>query len=172
MESNEQVDRVIPLSSALSRRRENSGIQTTEQQLRDILEDVVQEQVSAKISRLECSINRMISQFEGIHNGDASDAALRVTTDRDAVDLASVSLEIPTDDYYKYTCSDLEEKLNSPRHIILQKIKDLKLRGNLDFHKPIKTGKTSYAQKWSEEALIHLKIALKSDLQEVVSELA
>lgn len=98
MESNEQVDRVTPLSSALSRRRENSRIQTTEQQLRDILEDVVQEQVSAKISRLECSINRMISQFEGIHNGDASDAELRVTTDRDAVDLASVSLEIPTDD--------------------------------------------------------------------------
>jgi hypothetical protein len=171
MESNEQADRVTSLSSALTRRRENSKIQTTEQQLRDIVGDAVQEHVSNKISRLECSINRMIAQFEGIHNGDASDAALRVTTDRDAVDLASVSMEIPTDDYYKYTCSDLEENLSISRHIILNKIKDLKLRGNLNFHKPIKTGKTSYAQKWLEEALICLEIAFKSDQQKVVPEL-
>jgi hypothetical protein len=171
MESNDQAERVTSLSSALARRRENSKIQTTEQQLRDIVGDAVQEHVSNKISRLECSINRMIAQFEGIHNGDASDAALRVTTDHDAVDLASVSLEIPTDDYYKYTCSDLEEKLGISRHIILNKIKNLELRGNLNFHKSIKTGKVSYVQKWSEEALTRLKKSLETDQQGILSQL-
>jgi competence protein ComGF len=87
MESTEGTSRVTPLSSALSRRRENSKIQTTEEQLRSIFEDVVQEHISAKMTRLEQSINRMISQFEAIHNGDADEAALRVTTDHDAVDL-------------------------------------------------------------------------------------
>lgn len=170
MESSEKVDRVTPLSSALSRRRENSRIQTTEQQLRDIFEDVVQEHVSAKITRLESSINRMISQFEGIHNGDASDAALRVTTDHDAVDLASVAIEIPTEDYYKYTCSDLSERLGTASHILLQKIKNLNLRHNLKYHKSIKTGRVGQVQKWSEEALVLLKRELEAD-RETISQI-
>jgi hypothetical protein len=163
MESNESSNRVTPLSAGLFRRREHAKIQTTEQQLRSIFEDIVEEHVSAKITRLESSINRMISQFEGIHGGEASDAALRVTTDQDAVDLASVSIEIPTEDYYKYTCSDLAERLSFPPHRVLQKIKQLKLRNNLRYHKSIKTGKVGHVQKWSEETFVLLKKEFDSD---------
>lgn len=41
MESTEETSRITPLSAAYSRRRQNSEIQTTEQQIRTIFEDVV-----------------------------------------------------------------------------------------------------------------------------------
>ncbi len=158
-----EVDESIPLSEARSKRRgANSRIETTEEQLRTVLSEVVQQHVAAKITRLETSINRMVDQFEAVHNGEADAAALRVTTDHEAVDLASVSIDIPTEDYYIYTCGGLADKLQIRPYDVQKMVKILELRGNLKYHKPVRTGKKGVTHKWSEETFLKLREALES----------
>jgi hypothetical protein len=157
MSANEGSNSPIPLSDARSRRRENTPIETSEQQLRAILAEVLEDAIAAKFTRLETSINRMVQQFESIHSGEQEDASLRVTTDSEAVDLASVEIDIPTEDYYKYTCTDLAEKLGIRRYDVTQRIHQLNLRENPLYHGKIRAGQKSSVNKWSEEALIKLR---------------
>jgi hypothetical protein len=157
MAANEGSNVPIPLSDARSRRRESTPIETSEQQLRTILSQVLEDAIAAKFIRLETSINRMVQQFEAIHAGEQDNAALRVTTDSEAVDLASVGIDIPTEDYYKYTCTDLAEKLGIRRYDVTQGIRQLGLRDNPLYHGKIRTGQKSSINKWSEDALLKLR---------------
>lgn len=162
MSSGPEDDQPIPLSEAWFNRRANSRIETTEEQLRTILSEVVQEHVAAKITRLETSINRMVDQFEAVHNGEADVAALRVTTDHEAVDLASVGINIPTEDYYIYTYGELADKLQVCSYDVQKVVRVFKLLNNPKYHKLIRTGRKSTVHKWSEETFLRLRKALES----------
>jgi len=126
------------------------------------LAEVIDEKVSAKIGRLETSINRMMDHIDAVRRGEVEDSALRVTTDSSAADLALASIDLPSEDYYCYTCDMLAEKLNISRHHVLKIIKVLELRGDKHYHGLIQTGKKSQISKWSEATFIRLKEALES----------
>ncbi len=71
-EPNSEPNNVTPLSQArLNRKSSNYQIETTEDRLREILSEVI----DGKLFRLETSMNRMVSQFEAVRNGEAEDAA-------------------------------------------------------------------------------------------------
>lgn len=83
MSEENKFSQPIPLSQAKKIRRtsenNNDKIEISEARLRTIMSEVVIEQVSAKITRLENSIDRLANQFEGVKNGNSEDAALRIT---------------------------------------------------------------------------------------------
>lgn len=157
-EPNSEPNNVTPLSQArLNRKSGNHAIETTEDRLREILSEVVEQRLTAKLTRLETSINRMVSQFEAVRNGEAEDAALRVTTDLDATDIALSGINLPKEQYYPYTCSHLAETLGIRVYDITKMIKKLGLRGDTKYHICIPTGKTGKVHKWSEATLQKLK---------------
>jgi len=159
-EPNSESSKITPLSQARSSRKNaNPAIETTEDRLREILTDVVDERLAAKLSRLENSVNRMADQFEAIRTGEAKDAALRVTTDLEATDLALSSINLPKEQCFPYSCADLAEKLGVRNHDIVKMIKELNLRNDEKYHLEISSGKTSKIQKWSEAAFQKLKEA-------------
>jgi hypothetical protein len=157
-EPNLEPNKITPLSQARSNRKNtNQAIETTEDRLREILIDVVDDRLTAKLNRLETSINRMINQFDAVRTGEAKDAALRVTTDLEATDIALSSISLPKEQCFPYSCADLAEKLGVRIYDITTKIKELNLRGDEKFHLEISIGKTSKTHKWSEAALQKLK---------------
>ena len=157
-EPRSEINNVTPLSQArLNRKSSNHAIEIAEDRLREILSEVVDERLTAKIDRLENSIDRMVNQFEAVRNGEAEDAALRVTTDHNAVDLALSSINLPKEEYYPYTCSALAETLGLRRHDVICMIKKLGLRHDIKYHLCISTGKTSTVNKWTEATLQKLK---------------
>ncbi|UBF27477.1 hypothetical protein K9N68_05895 [Kovacikia minuta CCNUW1] len=160
--SGSNSDQPIPLSQAHAKRRESQRIETTEDQLEAVVSRVVDRAVTAKIVRLENSINLMMAHFEAVKRGEVEDSALRVTTDHQASDLALAAVGLCPEDYYIYTCGLLAEKLNVRSYDVQQMIKKLKLQGDRRYHKSISTGKTSEVQKYSEEALIRMKQALET----------
>lgn len=102
-------------------------------------------------------MNRMVSQFEAVRNGEAEDAALRVTTDLEAADIAISGIILPKEQYYSYSCSQIAEILCLGNHKVLKMIQELGLRGDPKYHILISTGKKSTTNKWSEAALQKLK---------------
>lgn len=158
-------NQLIPLSQANKIRREHNNsdnIEISEERLRGIMSEVVNNEVSSKIDRLENSINRMVNQFEGVKNGNSDDAALRITTDSQASDLALADVNIPKEDLYPYTCTMLAKKLQVRPHDIVQMIKMFDLRNKKRYHHSFKTGIKSEVQKWSEATYQRLKQALDS----------
>lgn len=153
----------IPLSQAKKNRREDdrsNRLEISEARLRAIMSEVVDEKVTSKIMRLENSINKMMTQFEGVINGDSKDAALRITTDSQASDLALANVSLPKEELYPYTCGMLANKLGLRNHDIVQMIKKLNLRNDDKYHHSFKTGEKSEVQKWSEATYNRLQEAL------------
>lgn len=131
-EPNSELNNVTPLSHArLNRKSSNHPIETTEDRLREILSEVVDERLTAKIERLETSFNRVVNQFEAVRNGEAEDAALRVTTDLDATDIVLSGINLAKEQYYSYTCGRLAELLCIRKYDVTNMIKRLGLRGML-----------------------------------------
>jgi hypothetical protein len=165
-EPNSELDKVTPLSQARLNRKSSNHIEIAEERLREILSDVVDQSITAKLSRLETSINRMVSHFEAVRNGEAEDAALRVTTDLDAVDIALSGINLPKEQYYSYSCSHLAQTLGLRNHDVLKLIKELGLRSDPKYHICISTGQTSKVNKWSEATLQKLQEYLMSNQSE------
>lgn len=168
-EMNESNEKITPLSKAQVNRRNNNTVNITEEKLKEVLSSVIDNKLEiqnqalvVRLSRIENSINRMVQQFESIRSGESKDAALRVTTESDAADLALAST-LPSEDLYPYTCSMLGEKLGVRNHDITQMIKSLNLRGNGKYHYIFKTGSKSSIPKWSEETYLKLKKELDSN---------
>ena len=159
-EPNSEPNNVTPLSQArLNRKSSNYPIETTEDKLREILSQVIDD----KLFRLETSMNRMVSQFEAVRSGEAEDAALRVTTNMDVADIAITAINLPKEDYYPHTCSYIAEILGIRKHDVVKIIKELGLRDDPKYHICIPTGKTAKVHKWSEATLHKLKEQLKSN---------
>lgn len=156
---NKEPEKVIPLSKALQNRKNEPHIGLDESALREILEEII----SPKFARLETSINRIADQFEAIRNGEVEDAALRVTTDQSDTDIALANIKMYPEEYYKYTCGEIAEKLNVQNHDVLAMIKMFKLRGNPKFNRKFSSGKQSTISKWSDETCLRLKIAIDSN---------
>ena len=164
-ESSSGINNVTPLSQArLNRKSANHAIEINEERLREILSQVVDERLSAKIDRLETSINRMVNQFEAVRTGESQDAALRVTTDLNAADIALSGIQLPKEEYYPYTCSNLAEILGLRNHDVTTIIKSLELRNDIRYHICISVGKKTKVHKWSEATLQKLKKALDSNV--------
>ena len=165
MPEENSISQPIPLSQAKKIRRStnnNDKIEVSEVRLRTIMSEVVNEEVSSKIARLENSIDRLANQFEGYRNGNPEDAALRVTTDSQASDLALASIDVAKEELYPYTCGMLAEKLKLRKHDVVQMIKKFNLRNDDKYHHSFKIGIKSEVQKWSETAYQRLKQALDS----------
>ncbi len=166
MSEKSRLSQPVSLSQAKKIRRDNQNnnkIEVSEARLRTIMSEVVNAEVSSKIVRLENSINRMVSQFEGVKNGNSNDAALRITTDSDASDLALVNVNLPKEELYPYTCGILADKLDLHKHDVVQMIKKFNLRNDDKYHCSFKTGIKSEVQKWSEAAYKRLENALDSE---------
>jgi hypothetical protein len=158
MSKNFESNNVTPLSKAnLNRKSQNNISGITKDDLREILSDIVDDKITAKLIRIENSMNRMANQFEAIRNGDAKDAALRVTTDLKNADIALGSFNLPKEEYYPYTCSTLADALEIRPHDVTKKIKKLNLRNDPKYHMSIATGRTSKTDKYSESTLQKLK---------------
>lgn len=168
LEPNSETSKVTPLSQAVQNRRSSELTDipedqpVTENRLKEILSEFVSKPLVAKITRLENSINRMVNQFEAIHNGEAEDASLRVTTAHSATDIALAGVSLSKEEYYPYTCNQLAILLNVRQHDILKMIRISKLRGSSDYHIHISEGKSGI-NKWSEKTYQRLKSAINSE---------
>lgn len=157
-EPSSEINNVTPLSQArLNRKSATHAIEIHEDRLREILSAVVDERLSAKIDRLETSIDRMVNQFEAVRTGESEDADLRVTTDLNAADIALSGIHLPKEEYYPYSCSDLAEILGLCNYDVTSIIKRLNLRNDIKYHICISTGKKAKVNKWSEATLQKLK---------------
>jgi hypothetical protein len=162
---------VIPLSQAHAQRRGDELIEISESRIEDIFNKVLSQQVSKnfdnlqqtneeisqKIERLQNSMDRIISQFTAIKNGDTKDPALVVTTDTSKADLAVAGVQMYQEDYYTYTTGMISEVLGINPNKVFQLAKSLELRDNSQYHKAIKTGKVSSVQKYSQPAFDKIK---------------
>ncbi|BAS57917.1 hypothetical protein NIES2135_27020 [Leptolyngbya boryana NIES-2135] len=158
----EDAPKPIPISQARSKREASPKIETTTDEMRQVIAEVLEQGLAAKITRLEVSINRMMDHIEGVKNGTAEDAALRVTTDSSATDLALAKVTLASEEYYIYTSAELAEKLNVRLHDVQQMGRVLGLKNDNQYHKAVKTGKKTEVQKYSEAALLRMKEALAS----------
>jgi len=174
--SNPNQDNVIPLSQAHVQRRGDEPLWITEHSLEEVLnkvlnqkftknfEDLQQdnENISDKIERLQNSMDRIISQFTAIKNGETEDPALVVTTDHSKADLAVVGVQMYREDYYTYLTKEISKELNINIDKVVKLSNSLGLRNNSDYHKAIKSGKNksgenTYVQKYSQPAFDKIK---------------
>jgi hypothetical protein len=162
----ESDSKSISLSEARAKRRSDRKIEVAPDELKQMLRatifEAIDDCVAQKLARMEYSMNRIAEQFEAVRNGEAEDAALRVTTDQEATDLALAGIDIPAEDYYVHTCGALAETLGVRLYDVTKMTKTLGLRGDVRYHRSISTGRTSYVQKWSDDALRRLREALDS----------
>jgi len=119
------------------------------------------EEISQKIGRLQNSMDRIISQFTAIRNGETEDPALVVTTDLNKADLAVVGVQMYQEDYYTYTTGDIADSLGIKINEVVKLVGSLGLRNNSEYHKPIKTGKKNFVQKYSQPAFDKVKQELE-----------
>lgn len=161
-ESDAKAKQPVSIAQARSARAANSKIETTSDEIRKIMTEVVDERLAARISRLETSINRIADHIDAVQRGEVEDSALRVTTDHSAVDLALAGVQVSPEDYYQYTSGTLAEKLEVRLYDVTQMVKRFALRDNSNYHKAIKTGKTCEVHKYSEAAFLKLKEILES----------
>ncbi|MCA6509676.1 MAG: hypothetical protein ACK6CP_22625 [Pseudanabaena sp.] len=166
---------VIPLSQAHAQRRGDELIEISESRIEDIFNKVLSQQVSKnfddlqqtneeisqKIGRLQNSMDRIISQFTAIRNGETEDPALVVTTDLNKADLAVVGVQMYQEDYYTYTTGDIADSLGIKINEVVKLVGSLGLRNNSEYHKPIKTGKKNFVQKYSQPAFDKVKQELE-----------
>ena len=169
--SNPNQDNVIPLSQAHVQRRGDEPLWITEHSLEEVLnkvlnqkftknfEDLQQdnENISDKIERLQNSMNRIVSQFTSIQNGETEDPALRITTNPDEADIATCAAQLKQEDYYIYTTGEIADALSITIDKVVKLGKKLGLRNNSDYHKAIKTGKQTCVQKYSQPAFDKIK---------------
>ncbi len=153
---------VVPLSQARLNRENNDMIGVSEDRLRNILSEVVDERLTNKLTRLENSINKIVGQFESLANGETEDAALKVTTELDDPDIALSKIHLSKEDYYTYTCAQLAEKLSVRSYDVITMIRLFKLRDNHRYHTCISTGMRSNVNKYSETTYKRLREALDS----------
>jgi hypothetical protein len=154
-------NRAVPISNARSARiHSDKKIETTPEELKELLLQVVSSEVSEKISRLQTSMDRVVEQFEVYRSGKSDEAALMVTTDSTATDIASANINLPVEEYYPYTAGMLAEKLGINRHQVVEQIKLQELRGDPRYHIAIAAGPKSSIQKWSEETYKKLKSSI------------
>jgi len=167
MSEESRLSQPIPLSQAKKNRRANDTssdrIEILEKRLIELMTGVIDKEVSSKIVRLENSINRMVSQFEGVRNGESEDAALRVTTDSEASDLALASVDLPREALYPYSCTTLADKLKIRPYDVQKMVKKFGLRHNQKYHLSINNGRKAQVHKWSEDTYRRLKQALDSE---------
>ena len=147
----------IEVSEALLRKVMSECIEKSEHRQRTIITEVVNEEVSSKITRLENSINKIVTHIEAVKNGNAEDAALRVTTDSDASDLALANITVSKEEMYPYFCQTLADKLDIRKYDVLQIIKEFELRNDEKYHLEVKQSENSTVTKWSEDAYKKLK---------------
>lgn len=160
MAQEETPKQPISISQARSRREASPKISdTTIDDLKQALAEVVDAQVSAKIGRLETSINRIMDHIDAVVRGEAEDSALRVTTDSNAADLALSKIELFPEDYYIHTSKDLAEKLEIRLYDVTQIVRKLNLLGDPTYHKTFRLGK-SQIPKYSEATYLKLQDAL------------
>jgi hypothetical protein len=157
-----EPNNVIPLSQALLNRENNDMIEVSEDKLRNILAEVVDERLTNKLTRLENSINKVVGQFESLANGETEDAALKVTTELEDPDIALSKISLFKEEYYTYSCAQLAEKLSVRSYDVLAMIRLFKLRDNHRYHICISTGKKGKIHKWSETTYKRLREALDS----------
>ncbi len=164
-------DNVIPLSQAQGYRRGDEPLEITESRFEELLNKVLNqkviknfenlqqnnENISGKIERLQNSMDRIISQFTAIKNGDTQDPALVVTTDTSKTDLAVAGVKMYQEDYYTYTTGEIADDLGITLDKVVKLGKKLGLRNNSDYHKAIKTGKQTSVQKYSQPAFDKIK---------------
>jgi hypothetical protein len=158
----------IPLSSAKEIQRRSGRIDpqhliaVSPAVLREMLGDVVDEKVTAKMTRLETSINRMMDHFDAVKRGEAEDAALCFTTNDQGSDLALAKVNVASDDFYRYTSQMVADELNVRLYDVQQMVILLDIRSNTEFHTTIKTGKTCEVHKYSDAALKRFREALEN----------
>jgi hypothetical protein len=157
-----ESNNVIPLSQARLNRENNDMIEVSEDKLRNILTEVVDERLANKLTRLENSINRVVGQFESLASGEKEDAALKVTTELDDPDIALSKISLSKEEYYPYACAQLAEKLNVRSYDVIAMLKLFKLRDNHRYHICISTGKKGKVHKYSETTYKRLCEALDS----------
>ena len=154
MSKSTELNNVTPISQANLNRQSQTNISgITKDDLREILSDIVDDKITAKLTRIENSMNRVANQFEAIRNGDSEDAVLRVTTDLGNTDIALGSINLAKEEYYPYTCSTLADALRVRPHDVTKKIKELNLRDDPKYHMSITIGRTSKTNKYSEATL-------------------
>ncbi|MFO0126551.1 MAG: hypothetical protein ACK54J_04885 [Pseudanabaena sp.] len=163
------------MSQAHAQRRGDELIEISESRIEDIFNKVLSQQVSKnfddlqqtneeisqKIGRLQNSMDRIISQFTAIRNGETEDPALVVTTDLNKADLAVVGVQMYQEDYYTYTTGDIADSLGIKINEVVKLVGSLGLRNNSEYHKPIKTGKKNFVQKYSQPAFDKVKQELE-----------
>ncbi|MBD2072674.1 hypothetical protein H6F86_01975 [Phormidium sp. FACHB-592] len=181
-ESKSEDNKLVPLRHSRSASRADAEIEITEDKLRSVLRETLAEAldkrkdtmsedklrgilfdvVDQRITRLENSIHQVISQFEAVRSGEAEDAALRVTTDDSATDLALAEINLPREDFYPYTATLLADKLKIAVHHVSKMVKKFDLKDNSRYHCVFRTGRVSKTDKWSEGTFLRLKTALDS----------
>lgn len=164
--SDPSQDNVIPLSQAQGYRKGDEPLEISESRIEEIFNKVLSQQVAKnfedlqhrnenildKIERLQNSMNRIVSQFTAIQNGETEDPALIITTNSDEADIATCAAQIKQEDYYTYTTGEIADALSITIDKVVKLGKKLGLRNNSEYHKAIKTGKVARVQKYSQPA--------------------
>jgi hypothetical protein len=86
-----------------------------------------------------------------------------------AADLALAGISLPAEDFYPYTTAMLADELTVTSHVVQKHIRQLGLKGDTNYHRSIKTGKSdkSQVQKYSDAALQQLREAMKKNALEL-----
>lgn len=150
--------KVVPLSEVHANRRELEQSDISRADLRNLLAEVIDERVAEKFARLQKSIDLMMVHIGAVQSGEVEDSALKVTTDLNApTDLALATIQLRPEDYYTYTTGAIAEALGIKISDVVKLVDSLGLRNNSEYHKPIKTGKASFVQKYSQPAFNKIK---------------
>lgn len=152
-------NKVTPLSQGLGyRKASNSSTPVddkpvTESTMREVFSETVGP-LLIEVRQLKESVNRMADQFEAIRNGESEDAALRVTTDSEATDIALASVELSKELNYPYTCNQLADKLGVRPYDVKQMIRSFSLKVTLNII-------CSFLQEESQAQISILKLLLE-----------
>lgn len=153
-------DKVVSLSDALANRREAEHTDISRADLKSLLAEVINEQVTEKFTRLQKSIDLMMMHIGAVQSGEIEDSALKVTTDLNATtDVALATIQLRPEDYYIYTTGEIAEALGVNIHKVSKLSNSLNLRNNSDYHKDMKTRKvtSSRTPKYSQLAFDKIK---------------
>ncbi|MCL1491298.1 MAG: hypothetical protein M1G31_11175 [Pseudanabaena sp. Salubria-1] len=162
--------KVVPLSEVHANRRETEQSDISRADLRNLLAEVIDERVADKFSRLQKSIDLMMVHIGAVQSGEVEDSALKVTTDLNAsTDVAVATIQLRPEDYYTYTTGDIAELLGIKINEVVKLVGSLGLRNNSEYHKPIKTGKKNFVQKYSQPAFEKIKQEIHRENNLIIS---
>jgi hypothetical protein len=160
--SDPNQENVVALSDALVNRREAEHTDISRDDLKSLLSEVINEQLTEKFTRLQKSIDLMMVHIGAVQSGEIEDSALKVTTDLNApTDLALATVQLRPEDYYTYTTGDIADALGVNIHKVSKLSDSLGLRNNSQYHKAIKTGKVGRVQKYSQDTFDKIKEAIE-----------